>query len=649
MDIEDDVFNSSDIEFDAPPPNPFAGAGKASIEAIIEHALTDRIDSKKFSKQLTFTKGRPGTQYRNALWYNRFQSFRVSALRVSTTSNPDGEQIERFLRSIVSKVEPKVLSVPSYDWLKGGFRHLILALVFHHAEFKLSSHESARIATCMQQLVKDGILTRVPSQEKNWIGAYILRKIVTAILHNALNEGTLCWDITLFRIATIVLTAALSARSGDICTDPTDDQPLPYLSYQDITMKFHGGDKIEDLVASVVIRNEKSKKHNPHSNRNPKLYCQKDTASNLMCPIKLILILALRSGNIAGAESIEKALELARARKSKTIVWAHPERPLACAFVKRGVALLPEKVAHRNQISVTLAEGGMVAGVIASLTSRALRYGAARDVANLPGNIKGTATRAVADELGHSTEAFNKGITATYVGARSIDTWTPRLENDFQDPFGPQISETTPLLGKRKRHSEAEITQLCQEQGLDPSDKKARARASYADKKKTKKEWMSDALNRINNPEDDNPVDEVPAESTFDAALNNGQAVHEAANLEKILLASTDAAMTDTVEDAVFNQIVSPVSDAASSYSQLDFLKRFSTINISNNQSLMRRERQNQEVLARITGNSRDELTFFKYACKNASLGCVYENKSRWNVSSHESTCRKGMDMNQSI
>ena len=79
---EDGVFNSSDIEFDEPPPNPFSGAGKASIDAIIAHAFEDRIESKKISKQLTFVKGRPGTQYRNTLWYQRFQSFREHSLRV---------------------------------------------------------------------------------------------------------------------------------------------------------------------------------------------------------------------------------------------------------------------------------------------------------------------------------------------------------------------------------------------------------------------------------------------------------------------------------------------------------------------------------------------------------------------------------------
>jgi hypothetical protein len=79
----DEELNSSDIEFDEPTrPNPFAVAGKASLDAIIASATEDRVASKKFSKQLTFTKGRPGTQYRNSLWFRRFETFRQHTLGV---------------------------------------------------------------------------------------------------------------------------------------------------------------------------------------------------------------------------------------------------------------------------------------------------------------------------------------------------------------------------------------------------------------------------------------------------------------------------------------------------------------------------------------------------------------------------------------
>jgi len=59
---EDDGFDSSDMEFEAPP-NPFFNAGLTSIEAIVQDATKDRIASKKVSKQLAFVEASKKTQY----------------------------------------------------------------------------------------------------------------------------------------------------------------------------------------------------------------------------------------------------------------------------------------------------------------------------------------------------------------------------------------------------------------------------------------------------------------------------------------------------------------------------------------------------------------------------------------------------------
>jgi hypothetical protein len=49
---------------------------------------------------------------------------------------------------------------------------------------------------------------------------------------------------------------------------------------------------------------------------------------------------------------------------------------------------------------------------------------------------------------------------------------------------------------------------------------------------------------------------------------------------------STDAPMTDTMEAAIFERVVNGTPDAASQYSQLDFVRKFSPISVSSNQSL---------------------------------------------------------------
>ncbi|OBT86898.1 hypothetical protein VE02_03858 [Pseudogymnoascus sp. 03VT05] len=74
--------------------------------------------------------------------------------------------------------------------------------------------------------------------------------------------------------------------------------------------------------------------------------------------------------------------------------------------------------------------------------------------------------------------------------------------------------------------------------------------------------------------------------------------------------------------------------------SQLSFVRKFSTINVTNNQSLMRPDRTSNGGLADITGHNRNTPTFFKVSCKNSSKGCLYQNGSLWLLDVHEGTCK---------
>jgi hypothetical protein len=78
--MEDNDFNSSDIEFEDAP-KPFSYAGNASIREIIDHAFEDRIASKKASKQLTNVKINKKTEYKSVLWYQRFETIREYSLK----------------------------------------------------------------------------------------------------------------------------------------------------------------------------------------------------------------------------------------------------------------------------------------------------------------------------------------------------------------------------------------------------------------------------------------------------------------------------------------------------------------------------------------------------------------------------------------
>ena len=95
------------------------------------------------------------------------------------------------------------------------------------------------------------------SREKCWVGAVLIQKLVTALLRDSLINGALNWDVIMYKAMAIVLIAALACRSGDITKARLDTQLLPYLCYNDVTMKLVNGNDITNIEAQFVIRNEK--------------------------------------------------------------------------------------------------------------------------------------------------------------------------------------------------------------------------------------------------------------------------------------------------------------------------------------------------------------------------------------------------------
>jgi hypothetical protein len=79
--MDEDDFDSSDIEFEPPSPNAFINAGRASIATVVEHAGEDRLTSKKSCKQLAFVAASKKTEYMTHLWYARFVAYSTFALK----------------------------------------------------------------------------------------------------------------------------------------------------------------------------------------------------------------------------------------------------------------------------------------------------------------------------------------------------------------------------------------------------------------------------------------------------------------------------------------------------------------------------------------------------------------------------------------
>lgn len=101
------ALNSSDFEFD--PPTPTKARlnklyGLESIRQLTENATELRRQSKRTAKQLTYAHGAPGSQIRQNLWVQRFESFRGQVLKQDLAVPFTGEDVLRFIDSMIGSL-----------------------------------------------------------------------------------------------------------------------------------------------------------------------------------------------------------------------------------------------------------------------------------------------------------------------------------------------------------------------------------------------------------------------------------------------------------------------------------------------------------------------------------------------------------------
>ena len=137
---------------------------------------------------------------------------------------------------------------------------LLGGLRFHYDDFKASSINTARLGAVMDRALAEGHLTKERKRSRAWVGVVIVRKLLTAYLNDAHTNGCRSWDTILSRALCILLCSAMHVRTGDITKAHLDEHPLPFLCWDDVTMKLVDGEQLENLEARVLIRNEKMHK-----------------------------------------------------------------------------------------------------------------------------------------------------------------------------------------------------------------------------------------------------------------------------------------------------------------------------------------------------------------------------------------------------
>lgn len=150
-----------------------------------------------------------------------------------------------------------------------------------------------------------------------------------------------------------------------------------------------------------------------------------DPAFNCACPIKLLLVHALRHGAVAET-SWDELRRNTWARRSKRVIWSHPQRPVLCDMGGRIMNL--DKPSPRRAANAALQETVIESGLLNKIIPHDLRRGAARELAALDSSL-GQNLELARRAMGHSVQTQRLGVTEHYTGHITHDTWKARLES----------------------------------------------------------------------------------------------------------------------------------------------------------------------------------------------------------------------------
>jgi hypothetical protein len=211
-----------------------------------------------------------------------------------------------------------------------------------------------------------------------------------------------------------------------------------------------------------------------------------------VCVIKILLIVALRFGNVQGT-TIQEVLKHTATRHDRTVQWKHPKWPVICRMENSSSPLTLDKPGPAEQLTITLSQIALAAGLLDRVSSHAIRRGAMRDVAYLKKSVAGVETACAALIAGHSKVAENHGITRDYVGALQVSTYNLRAESNFVDRLAPKIAGS-PF--DQHRSSTKEVDSYMERHNMEKSDKRKRVTAATHLQKEKIREWEEAERNR---------------------------------------------------------------------------------------------------------------------------------------------------------
>src|ERR1700712_4513647 len=120
----------------------------------------------------------------------------------------------------------------------------------------------------------------------------------------------------------------------------------------------------------------------PRHNRKVLFHALSEQEENVVCPIKMLLISAMRLGAVQ--DTIEDILAKTAARRDKTVQWADGKggNPVLCGFETAAQLVIVDKPAMVDQLRDTVHHASLQAGILKPIIPHDMRRGSARDTAN---------------------------------------------------------------------------------------------------------------------------------------------------------------------------------------------------------------------------------------------------------------------------
>lgn len=272
----------------------------------------------------------------------------------------------------------------------------------------------------------------------------------------------------------------------------------------------------------------------------------------------------------------------------------------AALAIKRNFIVTLKQLLATSSLTIRLKNMGLVAGFLAPITSRAFRYGGARDAAHLPEITDGYTNHTVRQSIGHSMQSFNGGTTQGYIGDPDREVWNARQTRNYSSKFDSSFAVESPVAQVKSPATDDEISAWLvrhEPDNVDSESTRVRSRAITGVRKKRHTKWLKEAEpektdKKAVKKKASSKKQPTPADPNIDPRADNDfedadEAIYENADADAeeviylmgILLPSDENAQEGDpaeLEDMAVDEILSPKESTGT---MIGFIERFSRIN----------------------------------------------------------------------